>query len=79
MDNNLVGHYVKLSLKSDPSSKESREIFNTTLDKGIPAEKGYYCVTTTFEVGEDETDPLIVVENYEPGYIGSVNISKVNN
>nr|WP_242586597.1 immunoglobulin-like domain-containing protein [Enterococcus sp. DIV0869a] len=79
MNNSLVGHYVKLALKSDPSGKESREIFNTTLANAIPAEKGYYCVTTTFEVGEDETDPLIVVENYQPGYIGSVNISKVNN
>nr|WP_242590105.1 immunoglobulin-like domain-containing protein [Enterococcus sp. DIV0849a] len=78
MTNRLVGHYVKLSLKSDPSGKESREIFNTTLDKATPAEKGYYRVTTTFEVGEDETDPLIVVENYKPGYIGSINISKVN-
>jgi hypothetical protein len=75
----LTNHHVKLSLKEDTASNESREIFNTTLAKdGVLSDKGYYRITTTFKVGEGETTPLINVENYKAGYIGSINISKVS-
>lgn len=68
---------VKLSLKEDPSGKESREIINNFLSKDQLSEKGYYKISQTFKVGENETNPLIVVENFSAGYIGSINISKI--
>ncbi|MEI5995394.1 MucBP domain-containing protein [Candidatus Enterococcus mansonii] len=67
---------VKVSLKEDPAGKDSRELLNTFASKEQLAEKGYYRVTKTFKVGENETNPLIVVENFSAGYIGSINISK---
>ena len=75
----LSDHYVKVALKEDTSSKDSRELLNTTLMRdGVLEEKGYYRLTTTFKVNKGETSPLINVENYKAGYIGSINISKVN-
>ncbi|WP_163655559.1 bacterial Ig-like domain-containing protein [Listeria sp. PSOL-1] len=76
-DDDLGSHYVKVSLKADPSSSEYREIIRTTLDKGTPGPKGYYVVTNTFTVGEDETNPLINVENYRGGYIGSIAVQEI--
>ncbi|EGP0013007.1 DUF5011 domain-containing protein [Enterococcus faecium] len=70
----LDSHFVKLSLKADPASNTSRDIFVTTLNNATLGDKGYRYVTETFTVGEDETNPLIVIENYRAGYIGSIDI-----
>jgi hypothetical protein len=51
---NLESHHVKLSLKAEPSSNDSREIFNTTLANATPGDKGYSYITQTFTVAEDE-------------------------
>ncbi|MDA9470076.1 lectin-like domain-containing protein [Enterococcus sp. 5H] len=73
-----AGHRLKVSLKEDPSSKESRELINAFISDGTLAEKGYYRMTSTFKLGAKETDPLIVIENFNAGYIGSINVSKIN-
>ncbi|WP_165005015.1 MULTISPECIES: immunoglobulin-like domain-containing protein [unclassified Enterococcus] len=74
LDSDLRSHHVKLSLKANPSSNDSRDIFNTTLDRATLGVKDYRYVTQTFTVGEDETEPLIIIENYRAGYIGSIDI-----
>ncbi|WP_207696310.1 hypothetical protein DOK67_0002973 [Enterococcus sp. DIV0212c] len=68
---------VKVSLKEDLAGKESRELINNFLPKDQLDENGYYRISQTFKVSENETNPLIVVENFSPGYIGSINISKI--
>lgn len=73
----LDNYRVKVSLKADPSSSDYRELINTTLNNGTPYLKGYYAVTNTFIVGENETNPLINVENFQGGYIGSVSVLEI--
>jgi hypothetical protein len=79
VNEDLSNHHVKLSLKADPSSNESRDIFNTTLANATPGDKGYSYITQTFTVAEDETNPLIIIENYRGGYIGSINVAPTQN
>lgn len=71
---NLDTYRVKVSLKEDSSSQDYRELINTTLNNGTSYEKGYYSVTNTFVIGEKESEPLINVENFQGGYIGSISI-----
>lgn len=79
VNEDLNNHHVKLSLKSDPSSNDSRDIFNTTLANATPGDKGYSYITQTFTVAEEETNPLIIIENYRGGYIGSINVAPTQN
>ncbi|MGX1461726.1 lectin family protein/surface protein with Ig-like domain [Bacillus thuringiensis] len=76
-EENVQFHYVKLSLKDDPAGKESKEIFNQNIGSISPIEKGYRKITKEFTVNEKETNPLLVLENYQAGYIDSIKITKV--
>ncbi|HCN74266.1 lectin-like domain-containing protein [Pseudolactococcus plantarum] len=70
----LSSYRVKVSLKAESSSDDYRELINTTLNTGTPYQKGYYSVMAEFTVSKDELTPLINVENYQGGYIGSVSV-----
>lgn len=73
----LSTYKVKVSLKANPSSSDYRELINTTLNNGISYQKGFYSVTAEFTCGSDEIEPLINVENFQGGYIGSVSVLPV--
>lgn len=71
---------LKVSLKKDSGSTESRTLLLANpLSSGEKANNGYYKVSNTVDISADETNPLIVVENYQGGYIGGVYIQPVNN
>ncbi len=74
----LSSYRVEVALKADPNTSNYRDLINTTLDTGASYIKGYHSVTAEFTVGTDETNPLINVQNYQGGYIGSVSILPVN-
>ncbi|MFK4935032.1 immunoglobulin-like domain-containing protein [Lactococcus garvieae] len=69
---------VKMSIKGDSTSNESRVIFNQPLNSGEKADKGYYKISSSFIVQDDESEPAIVIENFAAGYIGSISITPVD-
>lgn len=69
---------LKVSLKTSPSSGDSRTLLLANpLSSGEKVEKGYYKVSADVELSDDETTPLITVENYQGGYIAGIFITPV--
>jgi len=75
-ESSVATHYVKVSLKANHSSPDSRSIINTTLSQGEAVQKGYRKLSAEFTANENETDPLFIIENYNAGWIGSIKIAK---
>jgi len=64
---------LKVSLKKDPASGDSRTLLLANpLGSGEKVDKGYYKVTADVDIAEDETSPLITVQNYQGGYIAGI-------
>lgn len=69
---------LKVSLKKDSSSGTSRDILLANpLSSGEEVDKGYYKVSKEFTVEKDETTPLMVVQNYQGGYIAGIFFEQV--
>ncbi|TNU77550.1 hypothetical protein [Lactococcus lactis] len=70
---------LKVSLKTNPSSGESRTLLLANpLNSGEKVQKGYFKVSVNVTLSPDEDNPLIVVENYNGGYIAGVSITPIN-
>lgn len=70
---------LKVSLKKDSSSSDSRTLLLANpLSSGKKEDKGYYKVEADVTIAEDETTPLITVENYQGGYIAGIFIDPVD-
>lgn len=70
---------LKVSLKKDSSSGDSRTLLLANpLSSGEKVDKGYYKVSADVTLAEDETTPLITVENYQGGYIAGIFIDPLD-
>jgi hypothetical protein len=74
-ESTVATHFVKVSLKANHSSPDSRSIINTTLNRGEIIQKGYRKLSAEFTANDNETDPLFIIENYNAGWIGSIKVS----
>ncbi|PFJ12477.1 DUF5011 domain-containing protein [Bacillus cereus] len=78
-ETNLANHIFKISLKADPSSTDSRDIYNDRLNNTPEVDKGYREVSTEFTTNSDEENPLFVIQTFSDAYIGSIKLVKINN
>lgn len=69
---------LKVSLKQDHSSGESRTLLLKNINKGKKVDKGYYKLSAEVTLDLDEVAPLIIVENYQGGYITNISITPIS-
>ncbi|WP_017154368.1 lectin-like domain-containing protein [Bacillus bingmayongensis] len=73
----VAHHIVKVSFKSDSAGQESEEILNERLIDAEQIQKGYRKLTSipfTPTTIVPNKKPVIIVENFLPGWIGGVRI-----
>ncbi|PEI42383.1 DUF5011 domain-containing protein, partial [Bacillus pseudomycoides] len=73
----VAHHIVKVSFKSDSAGQESEEIINERLIDAEQIQKGYRKLTSipfTPTTIVPNKKPVIIVENFLPGWIGGVRI-----